>query len=267
MRHSFARFTFRSVFFVLLAAGCCSGPPAKQDVADYTDLELPAHTNQERVYRRTAYSITFDTSKHVPKWVAYKLSPEKVRAHVAKRGHMRFSKDAEVPGAPSPAEYSHSSYQRGHMIPAADCEWSADAMKESFLITNAAPQSKELNNGVWKVLEGDVRGWAQSRELYVVTGPVLTQECIETIGKGICAPAAFFKAVLDAAAEKAIAFVVPHRPSGKDPSQYAVSIDELEKRTGLDFFPALPDDIETRVEARARLSDWPSPALARHHAR
>ena len=39
-------------------------------------------------------------------------------------------------------------------------------------------------------------------------------------------------------------------------SKYAISIDELEKRTGIDFFCNLPDNIENAVESSYYLSDW-----------
>ena len=37
---------------------------------------------------------------------------------------------------------------------------------------------------------------------------------------------------------------------------YAMSIDELEKITGYDFFPALPDELEKRWNHHSRLKEW-----------
>ena len=36
----------------------------------------------------------------------------------------------------------------------------------------------------------------------------------------------------------------------------AYSIDKVEEITGIDFFPALPDDIENRVESTHNMEDW-----------
>ena len=55
---------------------------------------------------------------------------------------------------------------------------------------------------------------------------------------------------------KAIGFV--YRNEGKkQPMEEAVcSVDEIETMTGIDFFPALDDTTERRVEANANLSEW-----------
>lgn len=60
---------------------------------------------------------------------------------------------------------------------------------------------------------------------------------------------------------KAIALWIPHREgdttSGKDIARrYAISIDELEEKTGIDFFCNLPDDIEKIVERSYSLAAW-----------
>jgi DNA/RNA endonuclease G (NUC1) len=42
----------------------------------------------------------------------------------------------------------------------------------------------------------------------------------------------------------------------KKKDQYVNTIDDVERITGIDFFPALPDSIENEVEAYANLDDW-----------
>jgi endonuclease G len=39
-------------------------------------------------------------------------------------------------------------------------------------------------------------------------------------------------------------------------SDCVYTVDEIERITGIDFYPLLNDNIEDRVEADARLSDW-----------
>ena len=34
------------------------------------------------------------------------------------------------------------------------------------------------------------------------------------------------------------------------------NVDEIETFTGIDFFPALDDKIENRIEAQSNLEDW-----------
>ena len=72
-----------------------------------------------------------------------------------------------------------------------------------------------------------------------------------TVG-GITVPRYYWMAILAQRGDhyQAIAFWVEHtRPAKVDrPRTVAISIDQLEKRTGLDFFYNLPDNIETRVD-------------------
>ncbi|KKK52962.1 hypothetical protein LCGC14_3099610, partial [marine sediment metagenome] len=79
-------------------------------------------------------------------------------------------------GSATLSDYKGSGYDRGHIIPAADMKWSPDAMSASFFMSNMSPQDPSFNRGIWKKLEEQVREWAVgNREIYVVTGPVLTE--------------------------------------------------------------------------------------------
>lgn len=74
----------------------------------------------------------------------------------------------------------------------------------------------------------------------------------------IAVPEAFFKVVLspNTTPKKAIAFICPNRSCGGDLKKYAVSVDEVEKRTGMNFFNTLPDDVENRLESTCNLNQW-----------
>ena len=109
------------------------------------------------------------------------------------------------------------------------------------------------------------RRWAeQYGDIYIVCGPILFQQEHETIGPNkVTVPEAFFKVVLRKQSRsgssdyyKAIGFLYENKGASRDMSRYVKSIDELEELTGLDFFSALPDNIEDKIERTADLRDW-----------
>jgi len=145
------------------------------------------------------------------------------------------------------------------MCPAGDNQWDEDAMYETFLFTNICPQDHELNSGLWNDIEQRCRTWANRYgDVYIVCGPVYTDDDHETMGPNkVAVPDAFFKVVLCTnGTAKGIGFICPNEPIRDMDEQYVKSIDEVESITGIDFFPALPDDVEQDVESHADLGEW-----------
>jgi endonuclease G, mitochondrial len=245
------------VFGVVLLIVSCSSPPKAQEhavlPAIHTErLELPAVVDGQAIYQRSGFSFSYDAKSHLASWVAYTLTPQLVKEKVVERA-TAFQPDSDVAESPKPADYRKSGYDKGHLAPAADFRWSPDAMKDCFLMTNMAPQLPAFNRRIWKNLETRVREWAETQpHSYIVTGPVLTEPC-ESHLKGICVPKKFFKVMLqtDGQRYRAIGFVIPQHYKNADLVPYAQSIDEVERVAGLDFFPALPDNVENQVEAEA----------------
>jgi DNA/RNA endonuclease G, NUC1 len=157
-------------------------------------------------------------------------------------------------------DYWGSGWTRGHMAPAADFAWDDSAMSETFYFMNICPQREELNNNDWQYLEKQVRAWARKYgKVWVVSGPIVGDNIYGTIGKNhVVVPDAFYKVVMvhDGKQYQSIAFVM-----GNDAERYwlydcVLTVDELEQRIGVDFYPALPDDIEDDTESRYDLSVW-----------
>jgi endonuclease G len=132
-------------------------------------------------------------------------------------------------------------------------------MYDSFSLVNVCPQHSKLNSGLWNSIEMDCRKWARKyNEVYIVCGPVLMKGKHETIGTNeVVVPEAFFKVVLCLTDKpKALGYIVKNTEDNKKKDLYYNSIDQVERITGIDFFPALPDDIENKVEAKADINDW-----------
>ena len=145
------------------------------------------------------------------------------------------------------------------MCPAGDNRWSRLAMSQSFLLTNMCPQNARLNNGDWKELEEKCRKWAKHYgDIYIVCGPLLYNRKHQTIGRGqVVVPEAFFKVVLCLSGKpKAIGFVYKNADGDRPMGDYVNTVDEVERMTGLDFFPALDDEVELAVEAQCDIKDW-----------
>ena len=145
------------------------------------------------------------------------------------------------------------------MCPAGDNKWDEEAMRQSNLLTNMCPQDRALNSGVWNVIERDCRKWAKKYgEVYVVCGPIYLNRKHETIGANrVVVPEAFFKVVLCRQGKaKAIGFVYRNEGKKQPMADAVCTVDDVERLTGLDFFPELDDPTENRIEATAKLSDW-----------
>ena len=103
-----------------------------------------------------------------------------------------------------------------------------------------------------------IRSWARNeKELYVISGPVFRENPI-TIGNGtIPVPEAFYKIVYDVTPpQKMIAFLIPNRETKQPLCALTVTVREVEKVTGYDFFNFLPEPTQERLELIVSTNDW-----------
>ena len=228
------------------------------DTFHYPHLEIPfIKTGDELVYH-TGYTLSYNEKHEQANWVAYELKDIQTTG-LFKRSN-RFLEDPQVStGSATDDDYSHSGYDRGHLAPAADMSWSFATMTESFYYSNMSPQNPRFNRGIWKKLEEQVRNWANEfHDVFIVTGPIL-EENLSTIGPNkVSVPKFYFKVILDdySSTPKGIGFIIPNEKSNYSLENYAVSIDEVEKVTGLDFFYKIPDEQENKIEGKVNLSEW-----------
>lgn len=213
----------------------------------------------EQMLRRTGYTASYNKTTKLPNWVAWHLTADRTTGP-AKRSGVDFQADMDVPAPRAEdSDYYGSGYDRGHMCPAADNKYSEKAMEESFLFTNMCPQNGNFNRGDWNEMEQACRRWAKEYGgVYVVCGPILYKGKHKTIGKNkVVVPEAFFKVVLRTGENpKAIGFIYKNAEGNRPKGDYVNTVDEVERITGIDFFPSLPDDVENKVEATADIADW-----------
>jgi endonuclease G len=240
-------------------AGNILNSDSKEELSS-THNFLPTSTTGE-IVERTFFTLSYSEEHEQAEWIAYVLTKETLKMpNVERTGDFRPDPKVRKASA-SPRDYTGTGYDRGHMAPAGDMAFSTEAMSESFYMSNISPQIRNFNGGVWRELEENVRDWAMHfGKIYVVTGPVLTRGIREKIGPNeVTVPDEFYKVILDFTGPeiKGIAFIIPNEISNNKIEYYAVSIDEVEEITGIDFFHELfEEQTEAAIESSFDVSLW-----------
>jgi endonuclease G len=221
-------------------------------------LELPKSAPNDQIVHHSNYTLNYSEKHEQAEWVAYTLSSSDVYGSVGRTNDFRADPKVKT-GSASLADYKGSGYDRGHLAPAGDMKSTYTAMSESFYMSNMSPQVPSFNRGIWKKLESTVRNWAVDyQKVYIVTGAVLTAS-YPTIGmNNVSIPEFYYKVILDYEQPeiKGIGFILPNQKSSQSLQSYAVSVDEVERFTGIDFFHSLSDDIEEQIESHIDLNKW-----------
>lgn len=244
------------VLCLLLTVHCRRQHTATGCSAALTDSLQRVHLPSCQRIDYVGHAVYFDASAHLPLCAIYELTAAETRGTVPRAS--TFTSDDAVKGCPAPDAYRGSGMERGHLVPAADLKWNSLAMKQSFMMTNICPQDKSLNEGGWHRLEEKVREWVQrDSALIVACGPIIEQQLPRTEG-GVVIPRRYFKVVLSHCTRpmRALAFIYPNGPSNGPLRHYAVSVRQVERATGIDFFSALPDEIERRLEEHCDLASF-----------
>jgi len=220
-------------------------------------IEIPRLKSNDELIRHSGYTLSFNCKFKLAYWVAYELTREKTFGNNERTNNFVPDPDSKCSTATN-QDYQYSGYDRGHLAPAGDMKWSPTAMAESFYYSNICPQNRSFNRGIWKKLESLVRTWAEEYDdVYIVTGPILIAN-LPTIGFHVVVPKYFYKVILDYTKPdlKGIGFIIPNEKVFEPLQYYAVTIDSVEKVTGIDFFPLLPDDQEKIIEGSINLNNW-----------
>ena len=230
------------------------------------------------------YCAEFDCNLRATRWIAYRWDIDNTVDNNVGRTE-DWAEDTQIAAEYRVTLEQHRSngYDRGHMLASEDRQNSKEANRQTFLMTNMHPQFHDFNGTnrgkefVWYNLENRVRkfyqGWTRKANaqdtIYAVKGGTIDRQdqILEVTPKGLIVPRYFFMAFLykntqtSQGGYKALAFWVEHTngtdtTTGNALAKYIISIDELERLTGIDFFCNLPDEIEDVVEANAVPAAW-----------
>lgn len=230
------------------------------------DVDIPILPKNipSQILRRTSYITSYNKETKLPNWVAWHLTAEHATGFVP-RPQNAWREDEEVPRPRATYyDYKGSGWTRGHMCPAGDNKWSSYAMYDTFLFTNCCPQNGNLNSGDWNQIEMSCRRWAEKYgDIYIVCGPVLFRQEHERIGENrVVVPEAFFKVVICLNGKpKGIGFICRNTSGGRNRDFYVNSIRQVERITGITFFPYLPKEIDIPVKDEVDLEAWDHPHI------
>jgi len=219
---------------------------------DNLDLGTPGRCDQ--IVNREGYALGYSERYEQPLWVAYRLTAAEVTNAPVRRASSFHADDAIATGSATPQDYAGSGFDRGHLAPAADMRFSAQTMYDSFSMANVSPQVPQFNRGVWRVLEDKVRELALRYDsVVVVTGPVFATNAPPAIigANGVGVPNGFYKIICCTNVPPWIcAYLLPNTATNAPPDMFIVPTVEVERLTGLDFFSALPAEVQTNLKSR-----------------
>ena len=249
------RWNFLLLIYILFSLFGLSAAEPPQ----YDNLALGIPGKCDTLIDRPGYALGYIEYHEQAAFVIYKLTAREALTKEALRTN-RFRSDPKIPtGSATTADYRRSGYDRGHLAPAADMAFSVQTMADSFFMSNMSPQKPAFNRGIWKRLEEQVRQIAiREKAIYVVTGPILPKKKTVTIGANqVTVPTHYYKVIFDLTPpRKMIGFILPNEGSNRPLEDFAVTVDAVEKATGLDFFSALPKSVQEKLEGSLAISSW-----------
>ena len=252
-----------------------SSPSGAEALAATGWLELPSMDNPNLGYYSHSFKMNGNTYRNytfgwsqkdrVALWVAYPLCKLYTNGNIGRTEAWALD---PLLGNDSAAPFGGyaGSYARGHQVASADRQCCYEANAQTYYGTNMTPQLNAHNEKIWADLEGKVRGYANTSDTtYVVTGVMVSatsKKEKDSYGQSVTIPDAYFKAVLKYSKSStmgtwnAAAFYLEHRAyTGSVSKEHSMSIDELEKITGFDFFVNLPAKIGADQAAKIEAAD------------
>lgn len=210
-----------------------------------------------------AMYLEYDEEHEQAKWVAHVISPRVKRGKYYRSNDYRPDPDI-VTGSSVEEDYflKHEDengkmiydgfgFHRGHLAPAEDFNWTEKGMTESFYNSNFSPQREVLNGVKWKALEDAFRNYAidQDVNLYVITCPILNDDLpkIERSVNHVSIPQEFVKIGLDIQNRRGIAVIMTNDGAPFNLVKDAISIDSIESKMGMNFFPNIDEAIESEA--------------------
>jgi endonuclease G, mitochondrial len=240
------RFIFFSLLIVLI----------QLTKAQTTDLLLPSNRDREQTIHHKSFSLSYNSSYVLSSWVAYKVIKTQVNKYEKVKD--KYIEDPLIQTrTANKKDYKTGGYIMAQLANYLDVQNIAEGEEESFYMSNIVPMKQAFYNFIWVKTEDLIRLWnAGTDGLYVVCGPILNDSPFQTFGENkVSIPKRYYKVVYDPKNQKAIGFIFTGSTSGKLKS-YSLSVDNVEKETGIDFFQSLENEMENKIESEFNVNEW-----------
>jgi endonuclease G len=230
------------------------------DLSETTLNYIPTQVLGDELIKHNYYTLSYISDYQNAEWTAYELIGAWLDLPNGEK-RQGFKSDPASEVEANSSDYNYSGYDRGHLVPAHDMNFNREAMMESFYMTNISPQVPHFNRGVWKRLEGRVRKWAiAEKRLFIITGTLFGDNAKKSrvSKKGPYIPQGFYKIILDydCPRTKGIAFMFRNEATDEPLESFVTTIDVIEAKTGLDFFPNLTKEEEIKLEGHSNSKLW-----------
>lgn len=125
-------FVLLAIFIILCFMTPADGDATLKSDGKIKNLEIPADIEGDEVIKHTGYTLSYNEEYEIANWVAYELTREEVLGEEERGDDFREDKSVST-GSAKLNDYKGSGYDRGHMAPAADFKWSAEADRKSVV--------------------------------------------------------------------------------------------------------------------------------------
>jgi endonuclease G len=257
----------KHIFTILLLltflSGCATKPvmspkdrSQSSEVSSGTKVKKPETILIDHKY----FQITYDPQRRLARSVIYTLTDTQLKNKIGSRKNKFIADPILIKNAipyALPTEYAGSGYDRGHMAPSGDFLWNQDVNDLTFVMSNIAPQTPNLNRDSWRLLEDQVRKWAcGEKKITVITGPVLSDKLLK-LKSGLEIPQDFYKVVIDETPpRKIISFIYHQTDKGDVLAKRVVPISKVEEVTGMSFKEEFPEIKNEELKETSAISEW-----------
>ncbi len=222
-----------------------------------------ADTSNDFIVIKPQFMLSYCNQKNATNWVAWELNDTWIGAQERYQG--KFITDTDLPAhftRITHDHYTHSGFDRGHLVRSKDRSRNEEDNRNTFLMTNILPQTPDLNRGVWLRFEDFClqKATREKKNMYLIAGGIFTSDSTLRGEGAVAVPDSCYKIVVfwpkgkkNQEVSQQLEIIAVNMPNIQGirniPWQsYVTSVKKIENSTGYDFLPLLPDSIEEILE-------------------